>query len=300
MGSYTPGAEPQIMADGAGAPVPAGGKLHFQMHYTTMGKETVDKTQVGFYTLKAPPKYIKRSTVISTFALYIPAGEARHKEVAYLTFPADAYLYTLYPHAHYRGYARGAEGSARPDGKETMLLSLPKYDFNWQRDYDPVKPILVKAGHQAGRHLGLRQLRAQPGQPGSEAQRHLGRADPGRDDVLPGQLPLGRRDRDPRPQRPAGRSCCASQMMGSLDSNLDGFIEKSELKGPLAYLQAQVRRGRHQPRRQARLQRDGAGERTHDGAGLRQGPQGGRDAGPLKTSSERRRRPLPPAQVAVL
>src|SRR5258708_1247226 len=33
-----------------------------------------------------------------------------------------------------------------PDGKDTMLLSLPKYDFNWQRDYDPVKPILVKAG----------------------------------------------------------------------------------------------------------------------------------------------------------
>jgi Ca2+-binding EF-hand superfamily protein len=27
-------------------------------------------------------------------------------------------------------------------------------------------------------------------------------------------------------------------MMGSLDSNLDGFIEKNELKGPLAGLQA--------------------------------------------------------------
>ena len=25
-----------------------------------------------------------------------------------------------------------------------MLLSLPKYDFNWQRDYDPIEPILVK------------------------------------------------------------------------------------------------------------------------------------------------------------
>ena len=33
-----------------------------------------------------------------------------------------------------------------PDGKETMLLSLPKYDFNWQRDYDPEEPILVKKG----------------------------------------------------------------------------------------------------------------------------------------------------------
>lgn len=27
-----------------------------------------------------------------------------------------------------------------------MLLSLPKYDFNWQRDYDPETPILIKKG----------------------------------------------------------------------------------------------------------------------------------------------------------
>jgi hypothetical protein len=145
VGSYTPGAEAQVMGDGAGAPVPAGGKLNFQMHYTTTGKASTDKTQVGFYTMKAPPKYIKRSTVIGDFALQIPAGEARHKEVAYLTFPADAYLYTLYPHAHYRGYHVELKQKT-PDGKETMLLSLPKYDFNWQRDYDPVEPILVKAG----------------------------------------------------------------------------------------------------------------------------------------------------------
>ncbi|MGH7292054.1 MAG: hypothetical protein ACREJT_12630, partial [Myxococcota bacterium] len=145
VGSYTPGAEAQVMGDQSGAPVPAGGKLNFQMHYTTTGKASTDKTQVGFYTLKAPPKYIKRSTVIGDFAMQIPAGEARHKEVAYLTFPADAYLYTLYPHAHYRGYHVELKQKT-PDGKEKMLLSLPKYDFNWQRDYDPIEPILVKAG----------------------------------------------------------------------------------------------------------------------------------------------------------
>jgi hypothetical protein len=145
VGSYTPGAEAQVIADGAGAPVPGGGKLNFQMHYTTTGKPVTDHTQVGFYTLKAPPKFIKRSTVIGDFGMVIPAGEARHQEIAYLTFPADAYLYTLYPHAHYRGYHVELKQKT-PDGKETMLLSLPKYDFNWQRDYDPVEPILVKAG----------------------------------------------------------------------------------------------------------------------------------------------------------
>lgn len=145
VGSYTPGAEPQVIADGAGAPVPAGGKLSFSMHYTTTGKPTTDQTQIGYYTLKTPPEFIKRSTVISDFALKIPKGEARHKEIAYLEFPADAYIYTLYPHAHYRGWSVELKQKT-PDGKETVLLSLPKYDFNWQRDYDPVEPLLIKKG----------------------------------------------------------------------------------------------------------------------------------------------------------
>jgi hypothetical protein len=145
VGSYTPGAQPQIIADNAGAPVPAGGKLNFQMHYTTTGKPETDHTKVGFYVLKTPPKYIKRSTVIGDFGLVVPAGESRYKEVAYQTFPADAYIYTLYPHAHYRGFHVELKAQT-PDGKETMLINLPKYDFNWQRDYDPVEPILIKAG----------------------------------------------------------------------------------------------------------------------------------------------------------
>lgn len=145
VGSYTPGAEAQIIAKDAGAPVPAGGKLNFQMHYTTTGKATTDRTQIGFYTLKAPPKFIKRSTVIFDFGMQIPAREARHKEVAYLTAPADMYIYTLYPHAHYRGYHVELM-QKEADGKETMLISLPKYDFNWQRDYDPIEPLLVKKG----------------------------------------------------------------------------------------------------------------------------------------------------------
>jgi mono/diheme cytochrome c family protein len=145
VGSYTPGAEAQVIAENAGAPVPAGGKLNFQMHYTTTGKAATDRTQIGFYTLKAPPQFIKRSTVIGDFGLKIPKGEARHKETAYVKLPADAYLYTLYPHAHYRGYHVELK-RITPDGKEEMLLSLPKYDFNWQRDYDPVEPILVTKG----------------------------------------------------------------------------------------------------------------------------------------------------------
>ena len=33
-----------------------------------------------------------------------------------------------------------------PDGRQEVLLSVPKYDFNWQLTYELAKPILVPKG----------------------------------------------------------------------------------------------------------------------------------------------------------
>jgi hypothetical protein len=145
VGSYVPGAGIQTYNVGTGAPVPVGGKLRFSMHYTTTGKAMTDKTEIGYYLLKTPPEIIRRAAVISQPALFIPAGEARHKEVAYLEFPADAVLYSVHPHAHYRGYSVELT-QITPDGKETPLLSVPHYDFNWQLDYDLAQPLTVHKG----------------------------------------------------------------------------------------------------------------------------------------------------------
>ena len=230
VGSYTPGAQPQIMGDGAGAPVPAGGKLHFQMHYTTMGKETVDKTQVGFYVMKTPPQYIKRSVVIGDFALFIPAGAQHHTETAYLTFPADAYIYTLYPHAHYRG-SHVELKQRTPDGKETMLISLPKYDFNWQRDYDPVKPILVKAGTKLIATWVYDNSEHNPANPDPKRNVTWGEQTP--DEMM--YFRINYRWADETTHHVRGdlqAKLQESGMIGGLDANVDGKIELAELKGP--------------------------------------------------------------------
>jgi hypothetical protein len=200
------------------------------MHYTTMGTPTTDKTQVGFYLLKAPPKYIKRSAVIGDFALYIPAGAQAHKEVAYLTFPADAYIYTLYPHAHYRG-SHVELKEITPDGKQTMLLSLPKYDFNWQRDYDPVKPILVKAGTKLVATWVY-----------DNSAHNLANPDPKRNVTWGEQTPdemmyfrLNYRWVDETTSHVRSdlqAKLMQSGLIGGLDANLDGKIEPDELRGP--------------------------------------------------------------------
>ena len=77
--------------------------------------------------------------------LKIPAFTAEHEEDAYFIFPSDATLYGLMPHAHYRGKT-GMFRLVRINGTEEVLLSVPNYDFNWQRVYLMEKPVQVHAG----------------------------------------------------------------------------------------------------------------------------------------------------------
>lgn len=234
VGSYTPGAEAQVIAENAGAPVPGGGKLNFQMHYTTTGKASTDRTQIGFYTLKEPPKFIKRSTVIGDFGLKIPAGAARHEEVSYQVFPADAYIYTLYPHAHYRGYSVELK-AVEPNGKETLLLSLPRYDFNWQRDYDPVEPILIRKGTKLVAkwiYDNSTNNRANPG-----ADRDISWGEQTHEEMMYFRVNYRWVDETvDNIRNDLQTQLMASMSVGMIDDNYDGVVQESELKGMMASL----------------------------------------------------------------
>ena len=246
VGSYTPGAEAQVIAKDAGAPVPGGGKLNFQMHYTTTGKAATDRTQIGFYTLKAPPKFIKRSTVIFDFGLQIPVGEARHKEVAYITVPADMYVYTLYPHAHYRGYHVELMQKTA-DGKEEMMLSLPKYDFNWQRDYDPIEPILIKKGTKLiatwvfDNSTNNKKLNASnkdsEGSPIASYNDVVRTGEQSHQEMMYFRINYRWADETVDNVRSdLQQQLMASASFGMIDDNYDGLIQENELKGMLASL----------------------------------------------------------------
>ncbi len=144
-GGYAVGAESMDYGADAGVPLPAGGAIGLQMHYTPTGRAMTDITEVGLYFHDEKPKYINRSTVILDASIVIPAGASRHKETAYIKFPKDAILIQAFPHAHYRGHASKLT-LRRPDGSEEVLVSLPKYDFNWQRSYVFEEPIDIPAG----------------------------------------------------------------------------------------------------------------------------------------------------------
>ena len=144
-GTYAVGEEPMVHMDNSGSPFPAGGAIGFQMHYTPIGKEIVDNTKVGFYFHDEKPKHYTRSYVIVDPTITLPAGDGYHEEVAYMDWPADATLYGIYPHGHFRLH-RTLVTLFRADGTEEVLLNVPRYDFNWQFDYRFEEPVDIKAG----------------------------------------------------------------------------------------------------------------------------------------------------------
>ena len=64
MGGYSPGGSIRVFPEGMAMRIPKGHSLVFQMHYTTYGKATTDRTKIGLTFAKTPPK-----TVLNTMAL---------------------------------------------------------------------------------------------------------------------------------------------------------------------------------------------------------------------------------------
>ncbi len=60
--------------------------------------------------------------------------------------PADAWLISLAPHMHYRGKHYFYE-AIYPDGKKETLLSVPRWDFNWQNVYRFEEPVESAQGN---------------------------------------------------------------------------------------------------------------------------------------------------------
>lgn len=145
LNNYVPGAEPlQLPADN-GILLPKNTTFHFQIHYTPTGKELTDVSRLGLYFLKETPKFSYRSGIFINPRLKIPANTKAHTETATQTFKQDVLMYSLHPHSHFRG--RSASFVAHyPDGREEMLLSVPRYDFNWQLTYELTTPKVLPAG----------------------------------------------------------------------------------------------------------------------------------------------------------
>lgn len=143
--AYAPGDLPSKMPEGYAKKLPKGAVLKFQMHYTPDGVERKDRSSIGIVFAKAAPKYEVRSKAVANPFFLIPPGAKAHKVVAQARFSTETTLISLLPHMHVRGKSFEYVVTY-PDNKREVLLSVPKYDFNWQSNYLLRKPLVLPAG----------------------------------------------------------------------------------------------------------------------------------------------------------
>ncbi len=158
---YVPGGGFQEFPPGAVKRISAGNAIAWNVHYTPTGKPVRDRHRLGLWLARTPPthevvtKRIGEAHIIEGREFVaerardefptIPAFAADWKITAITPFQEDVTLYGLWPHMHLRGKDMTFIATF-PDGREEVLLHVPKYDFYWQLQYQLATPVHLPAG----------------------------------------------------------------------------------------------------------------------------------------------------------
>lgn len=160
LATWTPGAAPVIVPEGAGMPVYPGSRIVVQMHYHPTGKgPEKDPSSVQLKWVDTEPQYEAAQALVGNFdeqgsngsglqpgpndaggtpQFFIPAGKSDHTETMIyrqdvpLSFP----VYSVGTHMHYVGSDMKIELKHKSEDTTQCLLQTPEWDFNWQRVYD--------------------------------------------------------------------------------------------------------------------------------------------------------------------
>jgi len=147
LGGLVPGRLYGQFDEGVARKIPAGADIVLQMHYTTIGQPVTDQTEIGVVLAKAPPATLRLEAggAIPNMQFAIPPGDPNYEVVGQQKFDRDTYLNSLYPHMHVRG-KDATYTIVYPDGREEVVLRVPKYDFNWQLSYKLAEPKFMPKG----------------------------------------------------------------------------------------------------------------------------------------------------------
>jgi hypothetical protein len=164
--SFVPGRGYEEYRLGAGQRIKAGSYINFYMHYQPTGAPVKDRTRIGLYLAKrgeevthqiyhdlgaaGPTTYIVDGKELGALANDdelppIPPYVDDWTVVSVHAIAEAITLYGLTPHLHLRGKSMKYT-LVWPDGREEILLSVPRYDFNWQVYYELETPKRIPGG----------------------------------------------------------------------------------------------------------------------------------------------------------
>ncbi|MBZ5609914.1 MAG: thiol-disulfide isomerase [Acidobacteriia bacterium] len=145
IATTAPGTNAMVFEPGSAVKIPAGSTLMLQVHYTASGKAATDQSSVGLIFAKEPPQREIHNSAFVNILLRLPAGSSNQAVDSAIEFTENSHITALFPHTHLRGKSWEYR-LIYPDGRSEVVLSVPKYDFNWQTYYTFAKPIAVPKG----------------------------------------------------------------------------------------------------------------------------------------------------------
>ena len=142
---YTPGFPAEVLAPGEARLIPAGSDFVVQLHYTPTGKPQTDRSRFGLVLATEPTRREVRTVAILNRTFAIPPGAANFRIDARQEITSPLEVTALKPHMHLRGKAFEYR-VVWPDGGKDVLLRVPRYDFNWQLNYELAEPLSLPRG----------------------------------------------------------------------------------------------------------------------------------------------------------
>jgi hypothetical protein len=238
--AYVPGQRSAMLPPGHARFVPAGSQLVFQMHYTPNGSEQSDLSRVGLvFGDESEITHEVYSQIGLEQEFEIPPHTANYTVSASpRRLPDRGALLAVAPHMHLRG--KSFRLISRHSEEESVLLDVPRYDFNWQHVYEFAEPLPLESVGELEFFTSFDNSEANPVNP--DPTQHVTWGDQTWEEMAVAffEIAVPRHktsdanaqgatsavevdQRDERVQR------ITTEFFGSFDSNADGRIHRSEL-----------------------------------------------------------------------
>lgn len=156
LNDYLPGDtyNAKVHPPGQAVRIPKHSDLIFEIHYTPNNREaTTDQSMVAFnWAQELPQEEVLTSVFRRPVGRFrIPPHHPHFRMEDTYYFEHDVELDTIRPHFHLRGKSYRLEIIERNKDTDeiqqrTTVLTVPLYDFNWQRTYELATPLRIRAG----------------------------------------------------------------------------------------------------------------------------------------------------------
>jgi hypothetical protein len=145
LGTWMPGQKTVALPEGVAWLLPAGSRVVAKINYRTSSEAAEDRSEVGIYFAKSPPRKQLQEISIANPDAAIPAGARFHQVSASFTSQDDAEAVTIRPCVNPLVVSLQAT-AYRPDGSEEVMIWARGYALGWQPTYHFKRPVRLPKG----------------------------------------------------------------------------------------------------------------------------------------------------------